>query len=223
MAAMVAHVEPAAFTTEDGVRLQAELRRPERPPRAAAVICHPHPKHGGSKDHPILWALRNELAGRRDVTTLAFNFRGVMGSGGTYGGGHDELRDLRAAIGFARAQVPGVPTVVAGWSFGANVAVREALEDDRVGALSLIGIPLRPGDLTLPRLPSASELSALRVPVLLLAGDADVYCPAEELRSMAGACPMGRAVILEGTDHFLWRREKEAAATVGEFVDGVLG
>ena len=31
----------------------------------SAVICHAHPRHGGSKDHPILWAIRNELAAAR--------------------------------------------------------------------------------------------------------------------------------------------------------------
>ena len=86
------------FTTDDGVRLEGDLRLPDGPARGSAVICHPHPKHGGSKDHPILWALRNELAGARGLATLVFNFRGVMGSEGTYGGGHHETQDARAAI-----------------------------------------------------------------------------------------------------------------------------
>ena len=80
-------MEPVTFVTEDAVRLEGELRMPDGPPRGTAVICHPHPKRGGSKDHPILWALRNELAGTRGIITLGFNFRGVMGSSGTYGGG----------------------------------------------------------------------------------------------------------------------------------------
>src|SRR6186997_2565330 len=91
-------VEGMTFTTEDGVRLEGELRLPDEAPRASAVLCHPHPRHGGSKDHPILWALRNELAGTRGLAVLGFNFRGNMGSEGTYGGGRDEVRDVRAAI-----------------------------------------------------------------------------------------------------------------------------
>ena len=76
-------MEPVTFTTDDGLRIEGELRRPDHDPRGAAILCHPHPKHGGSKDHPILWALRNELAGLRGLAVLLFNFRGVMGSGGT--------------------------------------------------------------------------------------------------------------------------------------------
>ncbi|HTG48232.1 MAG TPA: alpha/beta fold hydrolase [Actinomycetota bacterium] len=216
-------MDPVSFTTEDGVRLEGELRMPEGEPRAAAVLCHPHPRHGGSKDHPILWAIRNELAAARGCAVVGFNFRGVMGSGGTYGGGRAEIRDARAAISFAREHVPeAAGTFVVGWSFGANVALREALDDPRVDALALLGIPLRPGDVELPGLPAPSELRALARPVLLLAGEQDVYAPPEEVRAYAAAFPAGEAEILNGTDHYLWRREKEAAALVGAFAERTL-
>ena len=211
------------FTTEDGVRLEGELRLPDEAPRASAVLCHPHPRHGGSKDHPILWALRNELAGTRGLAVLGFNFRGNMGSEGTYGGGRDEVRDVRAAIERVRMEAPDLPSVVCGWSFGANVALREAVDDERVAALVLIGIPLQPKDVTLPALPPPEELRRFRRPVLILAGDNDEYCPAEEARVFSAEFADGRLALLEGTDHFLWRREREAAAIVGDFVDEVLG
>ncbi len=214
-------MEPVAFSTEDGVRLEGELRLPEGTPRATATICHPHPRHGGSKDHPILWAMRNELA-HRGLAVLSFNFRGVMGSGGTYGGGRDEIRDARAAIDRVRNEAPGAPSVLCGWSFGANVALRESLDDERVAALVLVGLPLRPGDVELPRLPRGPELRGFLEPVLLLAGEHDEFCPAEELRAMATEFRRGRADILAGTDHYLWRREREAAASIGDFVDEVL-
>jgi alpha/beta superfamily hydrolase len=214
-------MEPVTFSTEDGIRLEGELRLPEGPPRGSAAICHPHPRHGGSKDHPILWALRNELA-HRGLAVLAFNFRGVMGSGGTYGGGRDEIRDARAAIDRVRDAAPGMPTVVCGWSFGANVALREAIDDDRVTGLALIGLPLEPGDVELPPVPGPTELGALRAPVLLLAGERDQYAPADELRSLAAALRRGRVEIVENTDHFLWRRERDAARVVGDFFDEIL-
>ena len=77
-----------------------------------------------------------------------------MGSGGTFGGGRDEVRDARAAIGRVREEAPDLPSVVCGWSFGANVALRETLDDERVSALVLIGLPLEPGDVELPADPS---------------------------------------------------------------------
>ncbi len=146
-----------------------------------------------------------------------------MGSAGTYGGGRDELRDARAAIGFVRERVPAeVGTLVVGWSFGASVALREALEDPRVDGLALLGIPLRPGDVELPRLPEPAELRVFARPVLLVAGEEDVYAPSDEVRAFAASFPHGEAVILPGTDHYLWRREKEAAGVVGAFADRVL-
>jgi alpha/beta superfamily hydrolase len=214
-------MEAVAFSTEDGIRLEGELRLPDGTPRGSATICHPHPRHGGSKDHPILWAVRNELA-QRGFAVLSFNFRGVMGSGGTFGGGRDEIRDARAAIGRVRGEAPDHPSVVCGWSFGANVALRETLDDERVSALVLIGLPLEPGDVELPAIPRGVELQALRVPVMLVSGERDEYCPPEALRAVGTEFRRARVEILAGTDHYLWRREREAAALIGEFVDSVV-
>jgi alpha/beta superfamily hydrolase len=216
-------MEPVTFTTDDSARLEGELRMPEGEPRGSAVLCHPHPRHGGSKDHPLLWAIRNDLAATRRLAVLAFNFRGVMGSGGTYGGGRDELRDVAAAIRTVRERVrPDLPTALIGWSFGANVAVRAAIDDQRVAALALIGLPLVPNDLLLPPLPDLTDLRALRRPVLLLAGEHDTFAPAAQVESYAEGFPHATVRIVTGTDHYFWRREREAAAIVGGFVEGVL-
>jgi uncharacterized protein len=216
-------MEPVTFTTDDAARLEGELRMPEGEPRGSAVLCHPHPRHGGSKDHPLLWAIRNDLAATRHLAVLAFNFRGVMGSGGTYGGGRDELRDVAAAIPTVRERVaPELPTALIGWSFGANVAVRAAIDDQRVAALALIGLPLVPNDLSLPPLPDVPDLRALRRPVLLLAGEHDTFAPAADVEAYATGFPQATVRIVTGTDHYFWRREREAAAIVGSFVEGVL-
>jgi alpha/beta superfamily hydrolase len=216
-------MDHVTFQTDDGARLEGEVRMPDEPARGTAVVCHPHPRHGGSKDHPLLWAIRNELAATRGLAVLSFNFRGVMGSGGTYGGGRDELKDAAAAVGEIRASVDdALPTLVVGWSFGASVALREAIDDRRVAALALVGLPLRPGDLALPPLPDATDLRLLRRPVLLLAGEHDEYAPGDELRAYGDAFPNARTEIVAGTDHYFWRREREAAAIVGDFADDAL-
>jgi alpha/beta superfamily hydrolase len=214
-------VEAIRFATEDGISLEGELRRPDGEVVGSAVICHAHPRHGGSKDHPILWAIRTALA-QRGFVVLAFNFRGTMGSAGTYAGGRAETRDVDAAIGRVRQESVG-PTLVCGWSFGAAVALREALGDERVSALALIALPLDPADVDVPPIPSAAELRTFRRPMLLLAGEGDVYCPRPRLESLGSSLPNAEVVILSGTDHFLWRREKEAAEAVGAFADRVFG
>jgi uncharacterized protein len=207
-------MDPVRFPTEDGLSLEGELRMPEGAARGSAVVCHAHPRHGGSKDHPVLWAVRNELA-HRGFAVLAFNFRGTMRSDGTHGGGRSEVKDVAAAITKVREVTDG-PTVVCGWSFGANVALRRALEDDRIAALALIGLPLR-HDLDVPATPSPSELRLLRRPVLLLAGEHDKYAPVAELEALRAALPNAELAIVPGTDHYLWRRERAAASIVGDF------
>jgi alpha/beta superfamily hydrolase len=209
------------FETTGGLRLEGEIREADGSPRGTAVLCHPHPRHGGSKDHPILWAIRNDLAAKRRLTTLAFNFRGIMGSEGTYGGGEEEIEDARAAVSRVREEAPG-PTVLAGWSFGAWVALRHAVNDPTLAALVLVGFPIGSRATSAKRqLPELGELDRVRMPVLFAGGDDDPFCPVAEIRDLAGWLPRAECVVLEGTGHFFERRERELATRIGEWVDRV--
>lgn len=213
-------METLRFATEDGVSLEGELRIPEGPARGSAVLCHPHPRHGGSKDHPLLWAIRNELVARR-FAVLAFNFRGVLGSGGTFGGGRAEVRDVAAAVARVRAEAEG-PALVCGWSFGALVALLEAIQDPAVAALALVGLPLGDTGLEVPDPPTDAELRAFRRPVLLLSGQGDQYSQRPDLEGIARRLPNAELVIVPGTDHFFWRREAEAASSISDFAERTL-
>ena len=210
-------MERITFRTDDGLTLEGELWPPDGAPRGSAVICHPHPRHGGSKDHPLLWSIRIELV-RRRLTVLAFNFRGVMGSEGRYGAGEEEPADVRAAIARVREQADG-PTFLCGWSFGANVALRTALDDERVAALAVVGIPLSEASPEVPALPDADRLATFDRPVLLLTGDADPFCPPHALLELAGQIPNPTVRIVEGGNHFFTKREREAAEIVGGFAE----
>ena len=214
-------MQPVTFRTSDGLTLEGEIREPTGEPRATAAICHPHPLGGGSKDHPILWAIRNNLA-QRGFTVLSFNFRGVMGSEGSFGGGDAEVEDVRAAIDRVRKESDG-PTFVAAWSFGAMVALREALSDDRVAALALTGFPVSDVvDVPRPEIPAADELARLNRPVLFAVGEADQFSPLPELRRLVAKVPGAELEVFPDTDHFFWRREAELAARIGAFAEGTL-
>jgi alpha/beta superfamily hydrolase len=212
-------VEPLRFETSDGLILEGELRRPTTEPVASAIICHPHPLQGGSKDHPILWAIRNELA-HRGFVVLAFNYRGVMGSQGQYGGGVGETLDARAALGRVRREAEG-PSVVTGVSFGADVALRLGLEDDRVKALALVAFVEEYAER--PEFPSGQRLASLARPVLFLSGERDTFSTPEAIRAIAATLPNAEAVILEGADHLFFRRERDAAVVVGGFAERAVG
>jgi alpha/beta superfamily hydrolase len=215
-------VAQVRFTTTDGLSLEGEIRPADGIPRGTAVLCHPHPRHGGSKDHPILWALRNELAARRRLTVLAFNFRGIMGSEGEYGGGEAEVEDARAAVERVRQEAPG-PTVLLGWSFGAWVALRYAAMDASPAAVVLIAFPVGSSATSDRRpLPELGELESLPMPVLFVAGDGDDFCPVEAMGRLAGWIPHAETRVVDGTDHFFARRERELATAIGSWVEAVL-
>ena len=208
------------FETADGLSLQGELRAADGTPRGTAVLCHPHPEHGGSKDHPILWAIRNDLAAHRGLTVLAFNFRGVMGSEGEHGAGEAELADVAAAVERVREETDG-PTVLIGWSFGAWVALRHAVTDPRIAALALVAFPIGKSSERRP-LPELGNLEQLSAPTLLVAGDDDPICPIDGMRNLAGWISNAESLVLGDTDHFFGRRERELAEKIGGWVDRVL-
>ena len=78
-----------------------------------AVVCHPHPQHGGTMHNKVVHTLARALQ-EQGRTTLRFNYRGVGGSAGSYDGGVGETDDARAAIAWLRARWPDAPLTLAG-------------------------------------------------------------------------------------------------------------
>ena len=76
------------------------------------------------------------------VTALRFNFRGVGASTGSHANGVGEEEDVRAALDFLRAQAPGLPIWIAGFSFGARVGLTVGARSDDVVKLFGIGLAL---------------------------------------------------------------------------------
>ena len=55
----------------------------EAEPVGLAVVCHPHPQHGGTMHNKVAHTLARTFA-RLDFAALRFNFRGTEGSEGNY-------------------------------------------------------------------------------------------------------------------------------------------
>lgn len=88
-----------------------------------AVVCHPHPLHGGTMDNKVVQTLTRAVTalGWRSVR---FNFRGVGRSGGAWDDGVGEIDDALAVVAAHRA--PGQALLLAGFSFGGFVAASAA-------------------------------------------------------------------------------------------------
>ncbi|HEX5269636.1 MAG TPA: alpha/beta hydrolase [Gemmataceae bacterium] len=121
-------------------QLEAILREPEAP-RAAAVVCHPHPRGGGTLNNNVVYRLAKALV-EGGVAALRFNFRGVGASTGSYDDGVGEEDDARAALDFLAARHPTLPLWMAGFSFGARVGLSVGARDARVGKLLGVGLAL---------------------------------------------------------------------------------
>jgi len=181
-------------------------------PFPAVIICHPHPLYGGNFRNNVVRAVYWELA-RLSIAVLRFNFRGVGESGGAYGDGIAEVRDVQAAIEFALKQ-PGIDAKrigLAGYSFGGGVSVRVIDVDRRIKALALISPMLDENSWTI--------LGNLAVPKLIVVGNEDAYFPASgyEANISKVAAPKEFKVV-PGADHFWQGREAELAAAVGRFI-----
>lgn len=91
-----------------------------------AVVCHPHPQHGGTMHNKVAQSLARAFVAC-GFSTLRFNFRGVGASDGQYDNGVGELGDALAALAWMRGHVSYGPLWLAGYSFGAAIAVRAAM------------------------------------------------------------------------------------------------
>lgn len=93
--------------------------------RGVAIVCHPHPLHGGTMTNKVVTTVERALR-ELGFATLRFNFRGIGRTEGAHDHGDGEADDL-VALGewLARAK-PGEPLWLAGFSFGSYVALQGA-------------------------------------------------------------------------------------------------
>ena len=89
---------------------------------AYAIICHPHPPEGGTMHNKVVTMAARSLR-ELGLSTLRFNFRGVGASAGKYDGGRGEVLDLLAVAQWAQQQRPDQQLWLAGFSFGAWIAL----------------------------------------------------------------------------------------------------
>jgi alpha/beta superfamily hydrolase len=163
-------------------------------PLAAALVCHPHPQHGGTMHNKVVYRIARGLR-RSGVAVLRFNFRGVNLSEGAYADGEGELDDAQAALGYLRGRYPGLPFVLAGFSFGSRVILRLGCGDTQATRLIAVGFPSMYKD--------RSNLDACTLPRIFIQSTHDQYGPVAEIEQTVASLPEPKQLILvEAKDHF---------------------
>jgi uncharacterized protein len=140
-----AHESRNLFLDGPAGRLEAILWKPAAQPRLAALVCHPHPLFGGTMHNKVVYQAAKSLDAL-GLPVLRFNFRGAGLSGGTHDRGQGEREDVKAALDFLAAEFPGVPLLLAGFSFGCWVGLRVGCEDKRVEKVIGLGTPVNNSD-----------------------------------------------------------------------------
>ena len=167
---------------------------PAGPPRGTAVICHPHPQFGGTLDNKVVQTLARAFVqlGHRAVR---FNFRGVGGSAGDWDEGRGEIDDALAVVEAERAAHPGLPLVLAGFSFGGFVAAHAA---DR---LRVAGAPAQRLALIGPATSRFNLPATVAPDTLVIHGEADDVVPLSAALDWARPQVLP-VVVLPGVGHF---------------------
>jgi len=187
-------------------------------PPLAAVVCHPHPLFGGTMHNKVVYQAAKTLH-RFGLPVVRFNFRGVGLSEGRHDNGQGEVDDVVAVLNFLADEYPGVPLLVAGFSFGSWVGLRAGCADARVAKLIGLGLPVANLEAR-----SFSYLVACEKPKLLVTGEFDRFGPPHELRAMVNSFPPDiveqTRVAIVGGDHFFTGHLLELDSAIAAWLQG---
>jgi hypothetical protein len=192
---------------------RVEDAAPGTVPLRVGVVCHPHPLYGGTMQNKVVHTLARAMQ-ELGAPTVRFNFRGVGGSAGTYDGGVGELDDALAICAWARRRWNCDNLWLAGFSFGAAVAL-QAAQATAPRALVTVAPPV--GRIIVTPVPRPA------CPWLVVQGDRDELVDAAQVRRwVAGYAPPPQLAELEGAEHFFHGRLGDLRAAVLEFLSGEL-
>lgn len=179
----------------------------------AAVVCHPHPVHGGTLQNKVTHTLARAFLAC-GFATLRFNFRGVGKSEGEFDEGAGELDDALAATRWIRDRHRVPPLWIAGFSFGAAIAVKTAGRISADGLVSVAPAITRVAGDSVPQ-PSC--------PWLVIQGEDDeLVDPQETIAWINGLDPGPELLMFPETGHFFHGKLVPLREAVGDFVSGHL-
>jgi alpha/beta superfamily hydrolase len=180
--------------------LEAIAEETAVPGSSYAIVCHPHPLFGGTMDNKVVTTVARALH-ETGIPTVRFNFRSVGASAGEYDQGVGETADADAVASWGARRWPGRDLVIAGFSFGAYVALR--LAQQRAPRHLITVAPAL-------ELFDAFGVAAPQCPWLVVQGDADeVVDPKAVINWVNGLDPKPRLVVLPGVGHLFHGRLRE--------------
>jgi alpha/beta superfamily hydrolase len=192
-------------------QLEALLEEPEHEaPRSAALVCHPHPQHGGTMHNKVVYRIARALRNTGSVV-LRFNYRGVNLSQGEYGHGEGELEDARAALSVLVERYPQLPVILAGFSFGSRIVLRLGCSEPAERIIA-VGYPTS--------YPNSSDLGRCDVPRVFIQSTHDQFGPVASIEQYFQTLKGEKLLLfVKSKDHFFagaLDAFEEAVASVGD-------
>lgn len=191
--------------------LEALLNRGTIDAPYAGIVCHPHPPSGGTMHTKAVYHAAKAL-NSFGFPVLRFNFRGVGISDGSYTNGPGEIEDVKAAIEWTYNRYQK-PVLLAGFSFGSNMAFRASCGDTRVHGVIGLGTPLEAEG----RQYTYEFLSHCTQPRLFVTGAEDSFAPHDQMEALLkqGTAPT-EMVWVPGADHFFAGTPTSPASKLSE-------
>ena len=173
-------------------KIEVDVSDPGDTRRAIALIAHPHPLMGGTKDNKVVTTLARTFYALGFVA-LRPNFRGVGASTGIHDEGRGETADLIAVVRYAQEKYGQLPLTCAGFSFGSFVQTRVAKE-------------LKPDQLVLVA-PAVNRFATEEVAAgaLVIHGEVDDVVPLSAVLDWARPQNLP-VVVVPGGEHFFHGR-----------------
>ena len=172
--------------------IELDIHDPGATRNGIALIAHPHPPQGGTKDHKVVTTLAKTFE-ELGCVALRPNFRGVGASMGSYDAGIGETEDLLAVAAYAQTQYGNLPLTLAGFSFGGAVQTRVA---QRVKTYRIVLIA-----------PAVTRFPVEPVPpdTLLIHGELDEVVPLQAMLDWARPQQLP-VIVVPGAEHFFHGR-----------------
>jgi len=202
--------EPTFFIPGPAGKLEAIATPPVQPGRkVCAIICHPHPLYGGTMHNKVVTTVQRAFQ-NLGLDVVRFHFRGVGESEGSYDNAVGELQDLLAVVAWVRENYSGYAIWLAGFSFGACIAARGAVD---VQPQQLVMVAPAVGNFPL-------DLPMMAYPCLVVQGEKDeIVSPQAVYDWVASQQPRPRLIKLAEATHFFHGRLQ----VLRETVEGELG
>ena len=195
-------------------RLEGIYKKSEVENAPCALLLHPHPLYGGNMYSKVVATMEKAFQ-NNGFSTLKFNFRGVCNSDGVYGEGRDEIIDASTACDWLQEKDPNASSFwVAGFSFGAYIAIQIMMRRIEVNRFISIGTPANMFDL--------SFIYPCPTNGLFIHSEKDIVTPFKEADKIIKKAvrTKDKEILLKtfkNTDHFFTNHEDDLLKVIDQY------